>query len=174
MSKISQIQIRYVQEEDRLLLRLNTSNKEEFRFWLTRRYTEAVQPLLQQAIHETPTVKGQQSSSNKKAVMDFERKAIEENINFKASFKEKAQSYPLGEQPLLLSQARLKLSQEESYILSLKGVNDKGIDFILDKRLLYIINKVINDSLQQTEWKLDLSRAQISPLKPIVNNKILH
>lgn len=175
MSKISQIQIRYLQEEDRLLLRLNTADKEEFRFWLTRRYTEAIQPLLQQAIHKTLTV-NQQQSSNKKAVIDFERKNIEENVNFEADFEDKANTYPLGEQPLLLNQANLKFSQKESYTLSLKGVGNKGINFILDKHLLHVINKVINDSLQQTGWQLGSANDQvdINTVEPVTNSRVLH
>jgi len=39
MSQMHQIQMSYVSTEDRILFRLNTKSRQEFRFWMTRRYT---------------------------------------------------------------------------------------------------------------------------------------
>ena len=36
---INQIQIAYSPEEDRILFRVNSMDRKEFRFWLTRRFT---------------------------------------------------------------------------------------------------------------------------------------
>ena len=37
-NSLSQMQMLYVSEEDRILFRVNSTSGEEFRFWLTRRY----------------------------------------------------------------------------------------------------------------------------------------
>jgi len=51
MSQLHQIQISYVPTEDRLVLRLNTRARHEFRFWMTRRYViilwKAIMDMLQ-------------------------------------------------------------------------------------------------------------------------------
>ena len=40
MSQLHQMQITYVPVEDRLLYRVNTKHRQEFRFWMTRRYVK--------------------------------------------------------------------------------------------------------------------------------------
>ena len=50
MATPAQIQIRYIQEEDRILMRLNTVAEEEYRFWLTHRFLIRLWPVLQDAL----------------------------------------------------------------------------------------------------------------------------
>ena len=47
MTKIRQFNITHVPEEDRLLLRLNTTDRSEFRLWLTRRMAKVLGALVQ-------------------------------------------------------------------------------------------------------------------------------
>ena len=51
---IYQVCINYVNEEDRLLARINTREGQELRFWLTRRLSLAVMPLLEQVAAGIP------------------------------------------------------------------------------------------------------------------------
>lgn len=161
MAKMSQIQVRYIEEEDRLLLRMNTMAEEEFRFWLTRRFTKAIWPLFQRALHETPTVKKQSLAPNKSVVLNFEHEEAQKSVDFKKSFKKEAKDFPLGEKPLLLNQASLKGKGNGSHTLSLKAVDNKGIEFVLDQRLMHVITKVIRDSMKNTDWALDLPLTQV-------------
>ncbi|QLQ33522.1 MAG: hypothetical protein HZT40_20145 [Candidatus Thiothrix singaporensis] len=59
MAAPSQIQARYVEEEDRILLRINTVADEEFRFWLTRRFLRRLSPVLQEGLMSSPTARQQ-------------------------------------------------------------------------------------------------------------------
>ena len=43
---IHQLSVNYLQEQDRILLRINTSAGEELRLWLTRRLTLNLWPML--------------------------------------------------------------------------------------------------------------------------------
>ena len=54
MATIEQIQIKFVAVEDRLLLRVSSSDELEFRFWMTRRFIDLIWPALHQAVAEAP------------------------------------------------------------------------------------------------------------------------
>ena len=61
MTAINQLQMSYSPEEDRVLLRLNTTSAEEFRFWLTRRYCQLMVPALGAHRAAAPDVSNQVS-----------------------------------------------------------------------------------------------------------------
>ena len=50
--RIHQLNLKYVPEQDRLLLRINTKTGEELRLWLSRRLTLGVLPLLRKLTSE--------------------------------------------------------------------------------------------------------------------------
>lgn len=51
---IHQIQVRYFPAEDRLLFRLNTLAQDDYRFWLTRRYSKQLWEALRTVFDATP------------------------------------------------------------------------------------------------------------------------
>ena len=52
MSQMHQIQLSYVSTEDRILFRMNTKSRQEFRFWMTRRYTGILWSTLARVLEE--------------------------------------------------------------------------------------------------------------------------
>ena len=56
MSRINQIQIRYAPVEDRIVLRLNTEDSSEFRFWITRRYAKILAVSLMKLLHSSEDI----------------------------------------------------------------------------------------------------------------------
>jgi hypothetical protein len=46
---IHQLSVNHDERQDRLLLRLNTQDQQEFRFWLTRRMTLRLMPAIEQS-----------------------------------------------------------------------------------------------------------------------------
>jgi hypothetical protein len=47
---IHQLSVSYDERQDRLLLRLNTQDRQEFRFWLTRRMALRLFPAIEQSV----------------------------------------------------------------------------------------------------------------------------
>ena len=86
MAAPAQIQIRYIQEEDRILMRMNTVAEEEFRFWLTRRFLVRLWPVLQEALMSSPAVKQQQRLYSRQAIMAFEHERAQSKAQFNNPF----------------------------------------------------------------------------------------
>jgi hypothetical protein len=49
---IHQLSVNYLQEQDRILARINTTDGAELRLWLTRRLTMGLMPLLNKIVTE--------------------------------------------------------------------------------------------------------------------------
>ena len=155
MSSLTQMQIRYIKEEDRLLLRMNTANQEEFRFWLTRHFTQLFYPLLEKTQHSSPEVKTQTTTSNKKAVLEFQQQKAKSQVQYNTTFAPTPKTYPLGDRPILISKASFKAKGENNYLLQMSATDNKGITFNLDQNLLHVFSALIIDTLPKTNWALD-------------------
>ncbi len=152
MSALSQIQVSYDASQDRLVLRVNTTAREEFRFWLTRRFTQGLWPLLQKGLRANPDVAQQPSTETRKAVLDFQLEAAAEKVDMQRPFQEKAAAFPLGEEATLLTKAQLKVKKEGGYLLSMHAADGKGVNFNLDNNVLHMLSKILVDILPKTGW----------------------
>src|SRR5258705_10604589 len=73
--KIHQIQIRHQEAEDRLLLRLSTSDDSEFRFWLTGRFVKRLWALLVQMLDWDRAVQQEVNPDTRRTVLDLQHEA---------------------------------------------------------------------------------------------------
>lgn len=153
MAAPSQIQIRYIQEEDRILMRMNTVAEEEFRFWLTRRFLLRLWPVLQEALMSSPAVKQHSDFSSRQAIMAFEHERAQSKAAFNNPFRE-ADKLPLGKAPLLVVKAGFHHQGNGSLQLALKDTAEKGIDLTLTHDLLHLLCKLLDDAAQQSDWKM--------------------
>ena len=156
MSSMSQMQMHYLEEEDRFLLRMNTVTEEEYRFWLTRRFIQIFYPLLSNTLYSDPEIKRQLDPANKDAVLSFQQQNAKNQVEYGATFSSAPKTYPLGENPLLISKASIKSNADNSYDLKLSTKDNKGLYFTLDQNLLHILTTLILDALPKADWQLVL------------------
>ncbi len=96
MTAISQLQLTYVPDEDRILFRVNTDTNEEFRFWITRRFSMLLIQALMAHRAADPDVSTQSSDAAKQAVQSFKRDEAISQGNFQEDFQP-SESFPLGD-----------------------------------------------------------------------------
>lgn len=164
MSGLSQMQVSFIDIEDRILLRMNTVTHEEFRFWLTRRFISRLFPVMSETIQARPEIASQQTSSNREAVMDFQRDQVTQDADFSTPFEDDKPetSYPLGKEAMLVVKGNLLQKSENNFELSLKDKNNKGIDFSFNTDTLYLLQKLLQDTLPKADWGLYLKPKQTS------------
>ena len=73
---IHQLSVIYVDEQDRILVRVNTLQGQELRFWFTRRLTLGLMPLLDRAVTDHVARQGGPATSHVAAMDDLSRKAV--------------------------------------------------------------------------------------------------
>ncbi len=153
MAAPAQIQARYVQEEDRILLRLNTVANEEFRFWLTRRFALRLWPVLQDALLSTPVATRQTSLTARQAIVAFEHEAAKSKAQFNTHFRD-MDNLPLGETPLLVTQSGFRRETNGNFFLSLHNQQKQGISLSLTTDLLHLFCKLLEDATRQSDWAI--------------------
>ncbi len=153
MAAPSQLQARYLPEEDRISLRMNTVAQEEFRFWLTRRFLVRMWPVLQEGLMSSPVVRQQSDPVSRQTVMEFEHEKAKTKAEFNAPFQA-APNLPLGEEALLIVQANFRHLPNGDFFLSVKDNHGKGIDLTLTRDLLHLLCQILDDAAQRSDWDL--------------------
>lgn len=153
MTAISQLQMSYSAEEDRILLRLNTTGDEEFRFWLTRRYAQLLVRALKAHRAADPDVSTQVTPDAKKAVQEFKQEAAQEKGDFEKPFAP-SEAFPLGSEPLLAFKLSYNLKGDK-LALTIAPKEGQGINIVLDANLNFNVTRLLRTASGSGKWLLD-------------------
>jgi hypothetical protein len=144
---LQQLNMIYVPEQDRLLLRISTSGDAEYRIWLTRRYCSL---LLNVLIEQIEKHGGYQDLASRQDTLD----RLRGGALGKAYAPPPVLNYPLGEEGVLAFRINVGNQQPGAVALQLLPEQGHGLTFTLDKPTLYMLYNVLEQALSQTEWKL--------------------
>ncbi len=167
MSQMHQMQLSYMPTEDRILFRMNTKARQEFRFWMTRRYTSILWTSLSKMIsnedQKDEISKGRADPQVKDSIVESAKKEIEHKeivsqSDFKTQYQESTY-LPLGEEPALLFSVGVKPNPQGQPMLCMHPEKGQGIEMALNDQILHSLCKLIVDTTKKAEWKLDLSFA---------------
>jgi len=147
---IKQLNGGYVAAEDRILLRLSTDAREEFRFWLTRPIT--VQ--LRAAIHAAAarTIAQKYPPQIAQTVAEFEQQVVQARTRLDDEFLPGA-ILPLGDAPALV----VKLTAAEkadALSLDLRLQNGKNFNLCLPGRLAQQVGVLLDQLQKNANWQL--------------------
>ncbi len=157
---IHQIQFAYQEQEHRVLMRVSTTDGEEFRFWLTRRFVRRMWGLLVRMLEQDQPVRQQFDADTKRTVLGIRHEGFAQQGNFSAPFEEREYRKPLGDEPQLLARAEGKLREDGTYLLRLHPQRGQGIDMALDAQLLHLFSKLLNQVVAKTDWAVNLDLYQ--------------
>jgi len=160
---IHQIQFAYQEQQDRVLLRVSTTEGEEFRFWVTRRFAKRLWGLLVRMLEQDRPVRQQFDTDTKRTVLGIRHEGFAQQGNFSAPFEEREYRHPLGDEPLLLARAEGKLRDDGTYFLRLHPQPGEGIDMVLDARLLHLFSRLLNQVVAKTDWDMQLALSPDAP-----------
>ena len=152
---LHQIQIKYDQVEDRLLLRLSSTEGDEFRFWLTRRFVERLWGMLLTMLEWDEAVQQQFDQERRRNVLEIRHEGYAREGNFAKPF-EGAPRLPLGAAPVLVAKANGSKSGKGVHVLSLLPAQGQGIDLTLDQKLLHLFVRLLRESVEKAGWGMDL------------------
>lgn len=177
---IHQIQIRHDENEDRLLLRVSTTDNCEFRFWMTRRFTQRLWRLLVQMLGWDAAVRQQFDPETRNTVLDLQHEGYSRQANYAKGFEEDTQGARrllLGAAPLVLTKARGVRRDDGAHVLTLQPHAGQGIDMTLDARLLHVFTRLLREQAAKTGWELDLAlhnTPQVTAAPPDVQHRKLN
>jgi len=189
---IHQLSVNYIQEQDRILVRINTSAGEELRLWFTRRLTLNLWPMLTKIVSDQvvqqETVKAPElapvianDAETRKMVAEFKKEENLQNADFKTPYKDQPAALPLGAEPLLVTEVnvsplptgQLQLSFSEK----LPGVqNPRGFQMALETQMTHGLVHLLERALVTSQWRVDhggavVAQQAVAPEEPPAGDK---
>jgi len=153
---LSQIQFTYDEPQDRVLWRVSTTEGDEFRLSLTRRFTRRFWGLLVKLLEADPPVRQQLDSDTKRTVLGIRHEGFAQQGNFSVPYEEREYRRPLGEEPMLVARAEGKVREDGSYLLRVHPLQGQGVDIVLDTKLLHLIARSLGQVVARTDWDITL------------------
>ncbi len=159
---IHQVCVSYSHEQDRFLVRINTRSDEEIRFWLTRRLTLALLPLLEKSSTEQisrqmnpPNLAAPFNDQRRQMLENFQQEAASYKSDFKTPYREKLTSLPLGHEPMLVTEVKmtpLAGGELELNILEKLAETSRSFHIKLDAQLSRGLVSLLNQALITSNW----------------------
>jgi len=153
---LHQIQLTYNEKQDRVLLRVSTTDGVEFQFWLTRRFIKRLWGLLVKLLEQDRPVRQQVDPEARKTVLGIRHEGFAQQGNFTAPYEARQYQQPLGSEPMLVSRAEGKPRENGSFLLRLHPDQGQGVDIVLDTKLLHLFTKLLQQVVAKTDWDIKL------------------
>ena len=151
--QINQIQASYDTKEDRILLKFKTLNQSVFLAWMTRRYAKLLLPVLQ----------GQHPTSGQSLLE--KRQHLEEQMkhqqathsgDYSSAYEEPdTPEYPLGDEPILLTQISFKNLNSDSPTFIMEPEHGAGLVLPYKGELLGPLLKIVAGAIKKADWELE-------------------
>ena len=147
-----QINISYVAAEDRLLIKVNTG-REEFRVWLTCRFTR----ILLEVLNEQLSVLGATTESSSQELAG----KLKEGVFSRNYAPGESLPQALGENGILAYKIKVSKPSAGFINMLLLPQTGKGLNLKLDRTKLGLLSNLLEQALPSTGWQL--SSTQVSP-----------
>ena len=154
---ITQLQITFNPEHDRLLFRVNGSDHSEIRTWLTRRLVKQLWPSLMQLFstkiaQDVPTA----NDDARRMVLGMQHEASLGKADFSQPYRAEATQFPLGQEPFVASKMTMSVLPKSMYLLSMYPAQGQGVDLRLNDTLLHGLCRMLQKGCKEAEWALSL------------------
>ena len=161
----------YHPEEDRILLRVNSTTSQEFRFWITRRFALILIRVLAEHAESDPDISTQGSAEARQAVKEFKHEQAIDKADFNKPFREEHAEFPLGEEARLAF--RLTCNRVDAVLkLGIHPKNGEGITWQIDRNLNTSITQLLLSAVQKAQWNLGqqaVATVAHQDEKPVIN-----
>ena len=159
MGQLQQLNLSFDPVEDRMLMRVTSSEGEEvleYRVWLTRRMIRLLWQALEKHLRQDPEIKLKVPVAGREAVMAFQQEEALSQSNFSQPYKPGAAKSVLGDKPVLASRIQIRKTGPEGHQLSLVNEENMGVHLGLNTRFIHSIRKLMCDVTKAAHWDLGL------------------
>ncbi|MEY3613156.1 MAG: hypothetical protein RJB14_2878 [Pseudomonadota bacterium] len=156
---IHQLSVHHDERQDRLLLRLNTQNQQEFRFWLTRRMALRLIPAIETSAARLEAAQpgvAATDAPSQHMLSELKRDEFLQNADFATPFENSATQWPLGPAPLLITDVQLRIQANGTLDISFEDKSDasqaRACQLNLQISLVHGMVHLIQKAILTAEW----------------------
>jgi len=177
---IHQLSVHYLEDQDRILLRLNTAQAGEVQIWLTRRLTLKLWPLLNRIVRDHLAIPEDTEtdgfvdlalldSHSKQMLLNSRKEESLRAADFSTPYQVSAKSRPLGDTPLLVSEVSLTPTAQGQLHWDLKESRSdtsaqRSFQMDLPPQMVFALLKLMDQALEHSGWM-----APTEPLSPALS-----
>ena len=155
ISALHQITMRFLAEDDRLLMRVSTTDKNEFHFLLTRRFVNILWPARMTVIEKEDLASKQNLMPGaRKAVTAMKHQEAIAESNFSQTHDEDTKQ--LTPNPLLVTGGSVNPGKQGVTGLTFKTQGGAEIKISLNKTLLHALCRLLIETTMKADWDLGL------------------
>lgn len=165
---IHQLSVRYLPEQDRILLSVNTTDGQELDLWLTRRMCLALWPQLNRMTIDHFAVPADAKSdgfvdltaldvNTRKVLADFRRQELLHNADFKTPYRSNTGPRPLGHTPLLATEINMTPDADQQISINFKEQLDpsgscRTLQLALQAQMVFSLVQMLGQAMEHTQW----------------------
>lgn len=167
---IRQLSIRYSQDNDRILVRINTSAGDEVQMWLTRRLVLSLWPLLNRVVIDHLAIPADAKTDGfvdlaamgpgtRKMLADLRQQEAIQSADFVTPYRDHATSRPLGDTPLLVTEVNLTPKGSSGMLMNFKELltdppSSRGFQLEMPAELVFAIMQLLSQALKKAQWQI--------------------
>lgn len=150
--RLRQLNVTYVEAEDRLLLKVSTSDDVEYRAWCTRRFTGLLLERLESMFENE--VDGQQvvPEAARREVAQMQHGSQVREASFQRPYEAQPESFPLGERGILFTKLGYNELAGGVTTLSLGDGEGRGLTLNLDSSLRHQLYELFRRASTRAGW----------------------
>ena len=180
--QIRQLALHYRPEADRLLLRVNADDGQQFAVWFTRRLCARLWPHLTSVVtrfavaHEVA-----QTAPNahlmpeaREMLAQSARERVLRNTDFKTPFQDQASAHPLGSEPLLATEVQLTPLPDGHLRLVIVDITKRNVQLQLTETLATAVRELMLEALRQADWGFALQAVPATGPVPAQGSRLLN
>lgn len=163
--QIHQLSLAYLVDEDRVLLRINTQQADEFRLWLTRRMSLRLLPLMDKVMADQVARDGAPDTSHlasadeatRRMMAEFQGSDALKGADFDTPYETGARNLPLGPDPVLVTEVTFKPTQpglmQVLFSEILKGRTEpRKLQVVVDRKLMHSFRHLLRNCVAKAQW----------------------
>ena len=174
---LHQLNLGFDARQDRLLLRVSTTDAREFRFWLTRRMVQRAWPQLVKVMQAAPTPAPEPTAgkppraqaAEHKLPLEFRHAAAVQQADFATPYAQQPLQSALPGEPLLVSRLSLKPLPDGRSELVLADETGPSVTLTVDAPVLHGLVKLVQDTARAADWQLSLELPQSVAASKAIN-----
>ncbi len=160
---LHQLSVTYVDEQDRLLVRFNTTEGDELRLWLTRRMVSRVLEPLQDAAGQLEARKialPQDSPQARRVLAELKRAEVVQGSDFSTPYRSTPDDkLPLGSLPLLVTQLRMTVTKAAQLHVGFEEKladpsQPRGFQVAMEAPMVHGLIHLLEQAVAKSQWDI--------------------
>jgi hypothetical protein len=154
---LHQMTAEFVPVQDRILFRVSTRDKHEYRVWMTRRLVKKLWGVAVRSFEAEPEVKAQAQPHVRNAVLSMKHQQAVQSSDFSRKHEVDTKPAPEMNEPLLATGVKISRTEQGGVQVVFLTVEGRAVNLNLNEEMLHALCHILQGAADRAGWDLQLS-----------------